>query len=266
MTTLAAGWVRHLIVVLQEGDERGGLQPEPWRATALLLPCVPLALVEITPFDGGDKLLRLAQMVGIVSLIMSGQRHHRAMMKIVIPERVDAIASLLLWPHQLHVLRLVLRHDDGCAPAGHLAYAPRYGGKDMIGRLIIDILRRIKPQAVEVEFFNPVTGIGKKELTHRPGVLAIEVDRLSPLCGVAVGEVILGKLLEIIAIRPHVIIDHIENDANFQRMRPINKAAKIIRLAIESRRREEIHPVIAPTETAGKLCYWHDLQHRDAGL
>src|SRR6266511_3148432 len=79
-----------------------GLQPESWRAAALLLPCVPLALVEITPFDGGDELLRLAQVLGIVSLIMPGQRHHRAMMKIVIPERVDAIAPLLLRPHQLY--------------------------------------------------------------------------------------------------------------------------------------------------------------------
>ena len=148
---------------------------------------------------------------------------------------------------------------------GHLAYAPRHGSKDMIGRLIIDILRRIKPQAVKVEFCNPITSIGKKELAHRPGVLAFEVDRLSPLGGVAVGEVILGKLLKIIAIRPHVIIDHIENDAHSQRMRPVDKATEIIRLAIESRRCEAIHPVIAPTETAGKLRYWHDLQHCDAG-
>ena len=169
-------------MVLEEGDERGGLQPESWRATALLLPGVPLALVEVTPFDGRDELLRLPQIVGIVRLILSGQRHHGAVMKIVIPERVDAIAPLLVWSHQLHVLWLVLRHDDGCAPAGHLAYAPRHGGQDMLGGLIIDILRRIKPQAVEVEFGNPVTGISQKELAHRPGVLAIEVDRLAPIC------------------------------------------------------------------------------------
>ena len=89
------------------------MQPESWRAAALFLPFVPLALVEVTPFDGGDELLRLAQVVGIVSRMMSGQRHHCAMMKIVIPERVDAIAPLRLWPHQLHLLRLVLRHDNG---------------------------------------------------------------------------------------------------------------------------------------------------------
>ena len=46
-------------------------------------------------------------------------------------------------------------------------------------------------------------------------------------------------------------------------MRPINEAAEIIRLAIESRRREEIHTVITPTETARELRDWHDLQHRD---
>src|SRR6266850_3969076 len=108
MTTQAAGGVRHLIMVLEEGDERGRLQPESWRAAALLLPFVPLALVKVAPFDGGDELLRLAQVLGIVRLIMPGQRHHRAMMKIIIPERVDAIASLRVWPHQLYMLRLVL--------------------------------------------------------------------------------------------------------------------------------------------------------------
>src|SRR5215470_2457372 len=136
----------------------------------------------------------------------------------------------------------------------------------MLGRLIIDILGGVKSQAVEVEFCNPVTGISKKELTHWPGILAIEVERLSPLSGVTVSEIIVGKLLEIIAIRPYMVVDYIENDANSQSMSPINKTAEIVWLAIESRRCEEIYTVIAPTKTSGKLRYRHDFQYRDAGL
>src|SRR5262249_8107517 len=118
----------------------------------------------------------------------------------------------------------------------------------MLGRLIIDILGGVKPQAVEMEFCNPVTGISKKELAHWPGILAIEVQCRSPLSGVTVSKIISGKPLEIIAIRPYMVVDHIENDTNSQSMSSINKTAEVIGCAIESRRREEIHTVIAPTK------------------
>ena len=104
-------------------------------------------------------------------------------MKIVIPERVDTIAPLLV-AAPTYVLWLVLRHDDGWRPPAISRTRLCQGSKDMLGGLIIDILCCIKPQAVEMKLGNPVTCIGNKELAHRSGVLAIEVDapRPNPSC------------------------------------------------------------------------------------
>ena len=57
----AARRVRHLIVILQKGHEVPGLKVERRRAAALLLPFVPLALIEVAVLRGGDELLRRAR-------------------------------------------------------------------------------------------------------------------------------------------------------------------------------------------------------------
>src|SRR3954468_8985144 len=99
----------------------------------------------------------------------------------------------------------------------------------------------------------PVACITNGEVAHRAGALAVVVDGFAPLGRVAVGEVVFGKLLEVIAVRPEVVINRIENDADADAVRAVNETAEIIRLAIQMRRRIPVNAVVAPAEAARKL-------------
>ena len=87
-------------------------------------------------------------------------------------------------------MRLVLRYQQGGTAAGGLVHAPRDGREDMIGRSVIDVLRGIEAQTIQVIFINPVAGIGNDELTDRPRIRAVVIDWLAPVGLVAVGEVV----------------------------------------------------------------------------
>src|SRR3954463_3451618 len=90
-------------------------------ATAHFLPGISLPLIEIAPLHGGDELLRLAEVVAVVGIIVTAERDAGSMVEIVGPQAVEAKASLLQRPDQLRMLPLVLRNDDdlsflgGCA-------------------------------------------------------------------------------------------------------------------------------------------------------
>jgi hypothetical protein len=59
-------------------------------------------------------------------------------MEVIIPESIEAIPILGGWSHQLALLRLVLRHEEGGTTTRCLPDSPSDGGKNVIGRLIID--------------------------------------------------------------------------------------------------------------------------------
>src|SRR5262245_33225852 len=61
-----------------------------------------------------------------------------------------------------------------------------------------------------------------------------------------------------------VVVDDIENHAQSDAMCPVDKTAKIVRLAIESRRREHRYAIVPPPESTRKIGYWHHLDHRNS--
>src|SRR4026209_1609630 len=99
---------------------------------------------------------------------------------------------------------------------------------------------------------DPVCRVGQKEFPHRTRVLAIEIDRLAPLVRVAVGEVLLGKLLEVVAIGSEMVVDDVEDHAQTEPVGAVDEAAKVVRLAVEPRGREQVYAIVAPAEAAGK--------------
>src|SRR5688572_27954118 len=90
MQSPAEGGIRHLVVVLEIRDERVRRQVERGRTAALPLPGVPLALVQVAEPRARDQLLRTALVVAVVRFTASGERDHRRVMRIVVPERVKA--------------------------------------------------------------------------------------------------------------------------------------------------------------------------------
>src|SRR5207253_1769088 len=88
---------------------------------------------------------------------------------------------------------------------------------------VIDVLGSIQAQAVQVEFFYPVSGIGKEIFAYRPGIFPIEVDCFTPVCFVAAAEVMRGDGAEIVSRRSEVIVNHVEYYSNSESVRPIHK-------------------------------------------
>src|SRR5215217_824488 len=102
-------------MVLQETDEcvrRHAARVLPTRGS---LPGVPLTLIQKSPLGGGDELLRSAEVVGVVRLSPPGQCDHRAVMKVIVPQRVESAAISGAGPNERCLLRLVLSHDP-CPP------------------------------------------------------------------------------------------------------------------------------------------------------
>ena len=61
-----------------------------------------------------------------------------------------------------------------------------------------------------------------------------------------------------------MVVDDVEDDRDAERVRAIDKAAEIVRPAVEPGRREQIDPVIAPAEAAGEIGDRHQLDAGDA--
>ena len=82
-----------------------------------------------------------------------------------------------------------------------------------------------------------------------------------------VGEIIGRKLAQITAIRPEVVVDHIEDHAQAERVRAIDE----VRASRPARRRarvgaNEIDAVVAPAEAPGEIRHRHHLEQRDAEI
>jgi hypothetical protein len=98
------------------------------------------------------------------------------------------------------------------------------------------------------------------------GVVAVEIQRFAPFGVVARAEVVRAEALQVVAVRPEMVVDDIENYREPDRVRAVDEALERIGVAIHVIRREELHAVIAPVPAAGTLCDRHHLDHRDAEL
>ena len=111
----------------------------------------------------------------------------------------------------------------GPRPPPHL---PDDGGEDMVFRLVEDLLCRVQPQPVEMVFVDPIAGIGEEKIAHRSGIGAIEIDRLAPFVGVAVGQISRRERFEIVPVRAEMVVDDVEDDRDAECMRRSTKRRK----------------------------------------
>src|SRR5207344_2744429 len=102
-------------------------------------------------------------------------------------------------------------------------------GHDVVRGSVEDLLRGIEAQAIEMKFVDPVASVGDEELADRGRRRPIEVDGFTPFVLIAIGKVVLGERSEIIAVRPEMIVDDVENDAETDGVGPVDEAAEIVR-------------------------------------
>ena len=144
----ASARIGDLIVVFQEHHERLGREVEGRGAAPLLLPAIILPLIQEAVPRGGDKLLRPPAVIGVVGLVASGHRDNSAVMKIVVDQRVEAVAAPLRRPHQAGMLRLVLTDDKGQPVARRLAHPAHDRCQYVVIGAVEDLLGGVEPQPV----------------------------------------------------------------------------------------------------------------------
>src|SRR6185369_11152166 len=104
--------IGYLVVILEKTDECRGRNAPRRRPAGLLLPVIVLSLKEVAVLRRRYELLWLAVRVAVVRLGPAGERHHRGVMKVVIPQAVEAETTLAIRPDEFDVLRFVLGDDD----------------------------------------------------------------------------------------------------------------------------------------------------------
>src|SRR4051812_44000905 len=98
-------------------DERMQRQIQARRTPPLLLPPVPLALVDIAVLRARDELLDRPLVVGVIGFAASSQRDSGAVVVVVVPECVEAKAAARRVAHEARILGLVFGDDVGTPAA-----------------------------------------------------------------------------------------------------------------------------------------------------
>ena len=239
----------------------GGRDADRGGAARLALPGIVLSLVEEAVTRRRHELLRAAAVVVEVAVTPAGQRDARGVVVVVVPHRVEAVAAGRGRSERVDALRLVLRHEHDGAGEGGAARRRGELGNDVRTARVVHRLRRVEPQAVEMELADPVLGVPHHELAHRRGMRPVEIDRVAPLVVVAVGEVVGAELAQVAAVRTEVVVDHVEDDAEPHAVRGVDEALERVGIAVAVVRREQGDAVIAPVEAAGEFRHRHDLEH-----
>ncbi len=133
MESTARPGIGDLIVILEKADEPAVRMPGRIAATRLLLPRIPLPLIEeVLPRHDGE-LMRRALIVGEIRLAPPRQRNDRGVVPVLVPDAVDT-GVVLAEPHKRGVLVFAF---------GGEIDTPRCRRRTrMIGQFVDDVRRR----------------------------------------------------------------------------------------------------------------------------
>src|SRR5205823_13869636 len=100
-----------------------------------------------------------------------------------------------------------------------------------------------------MKFLNPIASISDEKLADWSAVFPIEIDRVSPFVFFIATQIIVRKRTEIISVRPEMIVDDVQNDAESKRMCAIDEGAQSLRCSVKTSRREKIDAIVTPAKT-----------------
>ena len=184
-------------------------------------------------------------------------------MDVVVPQGVEAVAAALGGADEPRVLRLVLGDDDRGPATSCLAHTSAHDRNDVLHGVVVDRLRGVQPQAIEMKLIDPIARVGGEELADGAGVGSIEVDRLAPFGLVLVGEVGRSEWLQVVSVRPQVVVNHIKDHPDADCVGDVDEMAEVVRRAVQSGRREQVDAIVPPAECTGELGHGHHFQAGD---
>src|SRR5678816_4521448 len=139
MQSDAAAGVGHLVVVFEKTHERGARTRTRVGAAPLLLPRIPLALIQEVPPRHRRELLGSAVVVRAVRPVLTGQGDKCGVVPVLVPDPIETARSALTDVRQeRYVLRLVLADDEETTGMRDRPGMPRQFVDDVLGRAIDD--------------------------------------------------------------------------------------------------------------------------------
>ena len=251
---VAHGAVADLVVVLQEGDERGGRQ-----MGAGLAPGLPslegrrFALKRKSLGQGAAELRHVAVIVAVVAAALAGRRDVQPVVQVVGPLRV--VPARLARGVELEPARLVgvvLEHEMDVSARAQLAANPFGEFRQQMARAVVDDrMDGIQPQAVEMELLEPIKRVVDHELADVSRIRAVVVDGSTPWRLVPLGEQ-RRVAAEVVALGAEVVVDHVEEDHQPAPVGGVDESLEILRAAIGRVGREQVDAVVAPVAAPGK--------------
>ena len=128
---------------------------------------------------------------------------------------------------------------------------------------VFDGMHRVQAQAVKTVLQQPHQGVVDEEVAH---LAPTEIDGRSPRRVPVFAEEPLGVAMQVIAIRPEVVVDHVENHRQAKAMGGVDQVLELFGRTIGGLGCIEQHPVVAPIALAGKLRDRHQLDRGDPKL
>jgi len=131
---------------------------------------------------------------------------------------------------------------------------------NVLRRAVNNRLRGVEAQSIKMKFADPITCVGDVELANGAGVFPVEIDRFPQSVFITVREIIEGEALQVVSNGTDVVINYVENHPESHGMGTIYKVPEIVRITIEPRGSIQVHAIVTPTKSAGKVRAGHDLE------
>src|SRR5690242_9990979 len=203
--------------------------------------------------------MRDAAVVGVVATLLAGEQRVDGVMKVVAPLPIEAVSVLIDGTHELGIVEITLADDDDSATVSlaRCVDSLRDFLKEVLRAEIEDPVDRIEAETVAVILLYPVPCVVDDEAPHVVAVGIVVVESGSPGRPVLLGEV-RPELAEVVALRPDVVVDDVENDGEAGRMRALDEVLECLGSSVAVLHRVETDPVVAPVSVAGELRDGHD--------
>src|ERR1700722_7944162 len=137
--------------------------------------------------------------------------------------------------------------------------AANLGGHFVEPILICDGVDRVKAQAIEAIFQEPVNSV-VGEITAN--LIAAKIDRRSPWGRNVIAKHLRGIEIQIIAVRTKVAVNDVEENHHTVRVYCVDQCLQFIRIAVTAFGSKRQYSVITPIARSRKFGDWHKFDCR----
>src|SRR5262249_5313312 len=155
---------------------------------------------------------------------LAGQQNVQRVMNIVAPlRRVLPRAPRRIALEIAARIVVVLEHEMDVTPARRGLHGRRQLLEDVRLAVVAYRVNGVEAKPVDVELLDPVKGVVDEEVPHHTAARSVEVDRRTPGRRVPLGEELRGVVVEVITLRPEVIVNDVEKHHETARMRRVDE-------------------------------------------